>query len=247
MNRTLAAIHHQHHVKRLGERVEHHLVLRVERIRAHTVRLEVRLKVMPVDARPADGGRHAAMTRFIRHRRATNQLTNVTVHAVVIVEKTIAHPQHCLRFLGPGRCRRLHLRLRGRASAQHHRGARQQQRLQRLHVSVLSPLHVAHKAPLNLVAPRRKAWISNSVLDHCSAAFGTQVSIRRHSVNTTCLVRGYFAALCCTCFCHRPKFTPLKINHKANANSPTNAGSKTAGNSADANAGASNNAELLIK
>ena len=105
--RALAAIHHQHGVEQLGQSpvadVEHHFVFCVERVRAHATGLEVRLQVMPVEARAADGGRGLAPAA-VAFGAGAQQQADVAVHAVVVVEEAVADPQHGQRWRA--RCRR---------------------------------------------------------------------------------------------------------------------------------------------
>src|SRR5262249_15050052 len=104
---ALAAVHYDHRVELLPRRVENDLVVRGEGVLADAVGAEVGLHVVPVDARAADGRRHAA--RFALRIRGGRQAQHVAVHAVVVIEEAVAYPEDGLRRLaaelgarGPG-------------------------------------------------------------------------------------------------------------------------------------------------
>jgi len=116
VNRTLAAVVHDHDIEGLVELVEDDLVVGGERIGRHAAGLEVRLHVMPVEARAADRhGRAPVLAAVLRIGRG-DQPTDVAVHAVVEVEKTVADVENGLGLCDPG-VFHLRARLRERLAA----------------------------------------------------------------------------------------------------------------------------------
>jgi hypothetical protein len=90
MNGALAAVGHDDGIELLARFIENDFVVSDKGIFADAIRSEVRLHVMPVEARSADGYRRGTISLLVCEISAFGQIRHMVVYAVVVIKKAVS-------------------------------------------------------------------------------------------------------------------------------------------------------------